>query len=46
VGERRDAYRVSVEKPDGNGLVGRSRRMWEDNIKMGVLEVGWVHGKD
>jgi len=44
MGERGGAYGVSVEKLEGNSLLGRSRLRWEDNIKMGVLEVGWVHG--
>ena len=26
-------------KPEGKRLLGRSRRRWEDNIKMGFLEV-------
>jgi len=29
MGERRGVYRVLVERP-----LGRSRRRWEDNIKM------------
>jgi hypothetical protein len=35
MGERRDAYRDSVEKPEGKGPLGRPRYRWEDNIKMG-----------
>jgi hypothetical protein len=27
-------------KPEGKRLLGRSRRRWEDNIKMGLQEVG------
>jgi hypothetical protein len=46
MGERRGAYGVSVGKPEGNSLLGRSRLRCEDYIKMGVLEVGWVHGLD
>ena len=39
--ERRGVYRVMVGKPDGKRPLGRSRRRWEDNIKMDLLEVGW-----
>ena len=27
-------------KPEGKRLLGRPRRRWEDNIKMGLREVG------
>jgi hypothetical protein len=37
MGERRGAYRALVGKPEGR----RPRRIWEDNIKMDVREVGW-----
>jgi hypothetical protein len=33
MGERRDAYRVLVGKPEGRRPLGRPRRRWEDNIK-------------
>jgi hypothetical protein len=41
MGERKDAYRVLVGKPDGRRSLGRLRRRWEDNIKMDLREVGW-----
>jgi hypothetical protein len=41
MGERRGAYRVLVRKPEGNRPLGRSRHRWEDNIRMGLHEVGW-----
>ena len=28
-------------KPEGRRPLGRPRRRWEDNIKMGLQEVGW-----
>jgi hypothetical protein len=32
-----------VGKPDGKRPLGRPRRRWEDNIKMGLEEVGvWI----
>ena len=34
-------YRVLVRKPDGKRPLGRSRRRWEDNIKMDLQEVEW-----
>ena len=38
--ERRGAYRVLVEEPEGKKPLGRPRRRWEDNIKMDIQEVG------
>jgi hypothetical protein len=38
-GERRDVYRVLVGKPDGKRTLGRSRRRWEDIIKMDLQKV-------
>jgi hypothetical protein len=40
MGERRDAYRVLVGRPQGLRPLGRARHRWEDNIKV-VLEVVW-----
>jgi hypothetical protein len=42
MGERRGVYRVSVGKPEGKRPLGRPRRRWEDNIKMGLHEVDWI----
>jgi len=39
MGERRDVYRVLVEKPEGNRPLGRPRRRQEDNIKLDIQEV-------
>ena len=33
-------YTVLVGKPEGKRPLGRSRRRWEDNIKMDLKEVG------
>jgi hypothetical protein len=38
-GERTDAYRDLVGKPEGKRPPGRLRRRWEDNIKMDLQEV-------
>jgi hypothetical protein len=38
-GEKRNAYRILVGKPEGKRPLGNSRRMWEDNIKMDLREI-------
>jgi hypothetical protein len=41
VGKGRGAYRILVGRPEGRRPLGRPRRIWEDNIKMDIHEVGW-----
>jgi hypothetical protein len=41
-GEKRGIYRVLVGKPEVKRPLGRKRRRWKDNIKMGLQEVGCV----
>jgi hypothetical protein len=41
MGEKRNAYRLLVRKPEGKKLLGRPRRLWVDNIGMDLGEVGW-----
>jgi hypothetical protein len=36
MGEKRNAYRLFVGNPEGKGPLGRARRKWVDNIKMGL----------
>ena len=40
MGEGRGVHRVLVGKPKGKRPLGRPRRGWEDNVKMGLQEVG------
>ena len=40
MGEGRGVYRILVGKLEGKRPLGRPRRRWEDNIKMGLQEVG------
>jgi hypothetical protein len=39
VGERKGAYGIFVERPEGRRPLGRPRRRWEDNIKINLQEV-------
>jgi hypothetical protein len=41
MGEKRNAYRVLVGKPEGRRPLRRPRRRWVDNIKMDLREIGW-----
>jgi hypothetical protein len=40
MGEERGVYRIFVGKLEGKRPLGRSRRRWEDNIRMDLQEVG------
>jgi hypothetical protein len=39
----RNAYKNLVGKPKGGRPSGRSRRVWEDNIRMDLKEIGWKY---
>jgi hypothetical protein len=43
MGEKRNAYRLLVGKPEGKRALGRPRRTrrWVDSIRMDLGEVGW-----
>ena len=40
MGEERGVHTVLVGMPEGKRPLGRSRRRWDDNIKMDLQEVG------
>jgi hypothetical protein len=41
MGEKRNAYRILVGKPEGMRQLGRPKRRWVDSIKMYFREIGW-----
>jgi hypothetical protein len=41
MGEKRNAYRILVGKPEGKRLLGGPRRRWVDNIEIHLRETGW-----
>jgi hypothetical protein len=43
IGEKRNAYRLLVGKPEGRRPLRRPRRRRLDNIRMDLVEVGWVN---
>jgi hypothetical protein len=41
IGEKRNAYRILVGKPEGKRPLERPRRRWVDNIKKDLRDIGW-----
>jgi hypothetical protein len=41
MGEKRDAYRLLVGKPEGKRPLGRPKHRWLDNIRIDLIEVEW-----
>jgi hypothetical protein len=40
-GEKRNAYKVLVGKPEGKRPLGRPGCRWVNNNKMNLTEIGW-----
>jgi hypothetical protein len=36
-----NAYKIFVRRPKGKRPLGRHRHIWEDNIKIDLVEIGW-----
>jgi hypothetical protein len=48
MGEMRNVYKVLIRTPEGKALIGRPKHRWEDNIKIGLRDLGcegvcWIH---
>jgi hypothetical protein len=41
MGEKRNAYRILVGKPERKRPLGRPRRTWGHNIRMDLREIRW-----
>jgi hypothetical protein len=41
MGEKSNAYRILMGKPEGKRPLGRPRRRWEDKTTMYLREIGW-----
>jgi hypothetical protein len=41
MGEKWNACKLLVGKPEGRRPLGRPRRRWVDNIRMDLVEMGW-----
>jgi hypothetical protein len=42
MGEKRNAYRLLVGKPEGKRPLRRQRQMWVDNLKMDLGGIVWM----
>jgi transposase len=40
-GEKGNLYKILVGQPEGKRPLGRPRRRWMDNIKIGLREIEW-----
>jgi hypothetical protein len=41
IGEKMNAYRILMGKPEGKRPLVRPRRRWVDNLKMYLREIEW-----
>jgi hypothetical protein len=39
--KKKNAYKISVGKPEGKRPVGRTRRRWVDYIRMDLRDIEW-----
>jgi hypothetical protein len=39
-GRDENAYKILGGKPEGKRPIGKTRRRWEDNIIMDIMEIG------
>jgi hypothetical protein len=46
MGEKRNSYKLSIEKPQGLRSLGRPRCRWKDDIKLCFKEIGLGEGVD
>jgi len=37
----RNSYKILVTKPDGKSQLGKTKRRWEDNIRIDLREMEW-----
>jgi hypothetical protein len=42
MGDKKNAYRILVGKPEGKRPLGRTRCMWVNIIKTDLREIGWI----
>jgi hypothetical protein len=42
MGEKRNAYRIFMGRPEGKRPLGRQRHEWVDNTKMDLREIGSI----
>jgi hypothetical protein len=40
-GDKGNAYRILVGKPEEKRPIGKPKRSWMDNIKIDLREIGW-----
>jgi hypothetical protein len=41
MGEKRNAYKIFLRKPEGKRPLGRPRYRWADNINIDLREIEW-----
>jgi hypothetical protein len=42
MGEKRNAYRILMGKPERERSLGRPRHRWIDNLKIDLREMDWI----